>query len=112
MIIRKDKPANKDPKELVREKYDIASKIIGMLKDALAESLDANTAKSMEQITTNISKHFNKPDSEEPPTKKVKLSEITMISYTDVLEKAFSMLHPTIDPDKQMIWPKKIEIAS
>jgi hypothetical protein len=102
---------SKDQKEILREKYDVATKIMSSLQEAITELGEPSAAKIIEPLSAIILKKFtNKPtEALEPPHKKLKLvDELHHDTFAQYLEKAFTALHPTIQPDLQLQWPSKV----
>jgi uncharacterized protein YjgD (DUF1641 family) len=102
---------SKDQKEILREKYEVATRIMSSLQEAITTSGELNAAKIIEPLSSIILKKFtNKPtESLEPPHKKLKLADASHLNtFAQFMEKAFASLHPTIQPDLQLQWPMKV----
>ena len=101
----------KDQKEILREKYEVATKIMSFLQEAITTAGEVNAVKLIEPLSSIILKKFTNKQTEslEPPTKKVKLHESGHTeNFAYFMDKAFELLHPHIEPDLQLQWPLKV----
>jgi hypothetical protein len=81
------------------------------LQEAITASGELNAVKIIEPLSSIILKKFtNKPiEILEPPHKRLKLADSTHLNtFAQFMEKAFTALHPIIQPDLQLQWPTKV----
>jgi len=81
------------------------------LKSIASSTLSLNKDASISEFSTILPKNAA-TKTEEPPQKKVKVSNNVNNSFADCMEHGFHKLHPIISPNVPQHWPQKAEICN